>query len=125
MNYQKEIADSVRARGYRDGWTDEQFAARQVAKLVEELGELCCYIDSNYGEMRTWEKRLIDASWYSRNEFDNSDCWGNARVVEVDKVAEELADILVVVYNLADAIGVDVNEMALEKATADIDRGVR
>ena len=42
MNAQKEVAQLVAERGYRDGWTAEQFAARQVARLMEGLEELAC-----------------------------------------------------------------------------------
>ena len=37
----------------------------------------------------------------------------------------EAADMLVVLYNLADALGVDLNEMALAKSRDDVERGVR
>ena len=36
---QKMVAKAIQQRGYRQGWNDGQFAARQVAKVQEELGE--------------------------------------------------------------------------------------
>jgi len=37
---QTEIAQAVARRSYRKGWTPEQFIARQVCKLAEEVGEV-------------------------------------------------------------------------------------
>ena len=38
-NTQRAIYEAVKARGARGDWTAEQFAARCVAKLAEELGK--------------------------------------------------------------------------------------
>lgn len=36
---QYQVYAAVAARGYRDGWTPEEFVRRQFLKSVEELGE--------------------------------------------------------------------------------------
>ena len=124
MNYQQEIALLVAERGYRDGWTDEQFAARQVAKLVEEVGEL---VDWTYMiRYEEWMEHLQRAERLAARCFNDQTKgrWIHS-TVNPERAAEELADILVVVYNLADALGIDINELALEKAHADVERGTR
>lgn len=65
---QERVAASVAARGYRDGWTAEQFAARQVCKLTEELAELALSFNVG-GEPR------IDRGWY----YDLLDAGGQAK----------------------------------------------
>ena len=42
---QQDVAELVAQRGDREGWTPEQFIARQVAKLAEEVGELAQHVD--------------------------------------------------------------------------------
>jgi len=124
-NYQSEIAANVAARGYREGWTDEQYAARQVCKLGEELGELTWWV--------TWN--CIRPYWHGTAQTLRDECkidfdeteqfWANVAINSPDQAAAEAADMLVVLYNLADALGVDLNALALEKSRADVERGVR
>ena len=108
LEAQKMVADAVSARGYRDGWNADQFAARQLAKLIEETAEA--------------------SEWVHGVEiFDNSGAWD---WIEVDALArfflcEEVADIQVVLFALADALGMDVVAAAVEKSAADVERGVR
>jgi len=134
-NYQAEIVANVDARGYRvkrDGirWTDAQYAARQVAKLTEELAELSAYIhhiQAGHGGpqcVARWELELSTAAIHAESAFD-SGTWGRAHIAHAEKAADEAADMLVVLYNLADALGVDLNALALEKSRADVERGVR
>ena len=127
-NYQAEIAANVAARGYREGWTDEQYAARQVCKLGEELGELSTYIWATNGpdtqHMRRWEVKLAQLQEWARADFDLP-VWATAHIEDASAAASEAADMLVVLYNLADALGVDLNALALEKSRADVERGVR
>jgi NTP pyrophosphatase (non-canonical NTP hydrolase) len=126
-DYQHEIVSAVYRRGYRvrpDGtlWTDDQYAARQVAKLVEELGELV--VHAGPALLQRWEHMLMSASANARRHFDDMDGWESVAVGR-EAAAEELADLQVVIFNMADALGVDVLELALEKARGDIERGVR
>ena len=130
FNYQAEIVANVDARGYRvkrDGirWTDAQYAARQVCKLGEEFGELTWWV--------TWN--CIRPYWHGTAQTLRDECkidfdeteqfWANVAINSPDQAAAEAADMLVVLYNLADALGVDLNALALEKSRADVERGVR
>lgn len=130
MTVQDEVVTAVEARGYRNGWTDEQFAVRQIAKLTEELGELNRHArhlgldDRGWHQHSKWEKALGEAAQIARYAFDEGD-WSEAWMVNRNAAIEELADIQVVVFCLADALGVDVVELAREKAQEDIGRGVR
>ena len=126
-NRQSAIIAAVERRGYREGWTDEQFAARQVAKLTEELGELMGHIwqlGQANGPSR-WEDKIFWASVNAKPAFDYGK-WENAEVTDADAAISELADIIVVACCLADALGEpDIMARALEKAQNDVGRGVR
>ena len=127
MKAQDRVARAVEARGYRDGWSDEQYAARQVAKLAEELGELVYFICQRWGQAQEgpWEAHCVLAGQRARQEFDDPDAWNGAAIVDYDAAATELADIVVVAFTLADALGVDVVQAAITKAERDVNRGVR
>lgn len=120
-DYQEQIAAAVKRRGYRDGWTAEQFAARQAAKLVEEVGELVREL--RFDDRYSWTLDLESSADWARTHFDDAGHWDYCDVGE--HAARELGDVLVVVYCMADALGVDVNALALDKACADEARGVR
>jgi len=133
-NYQAEIAANVAARGYREGWTDEQYAARQVCKLGEELGEAVhqlkqCYSDdpSDLAPMPAWMGRLSTAQIRCREAFDNrgSYQWDRVFIRDRDALIGELTDMQVVLAVAGHALGVDLNALALEKSRADVERGVR
>lgn len=123
---QNRVARAVEARGYRDGWSDEQYAARQVAKLTEELAELSSHM-RQYGadQIASWEYDLESAGRDARHQFNNQHNWNWVHIRSIDGMAEELADIVVVAFTLADIQGVDISQMAVEKAEKDIKRGVR
>ena len=128
---QREIYEAVVARGYRKGWTAEQFAARQVAKLTEELGELARHIHQLGFADSPFEWSLRATANQARDAFDASS-WAKAAIESPQDAMSELADIVVVACCLAEALGEydydsagDLMEMALEKASADVERGVR
>jgi len=125
MNPQSSVANAVARRGYRNGWSNDQFAARQIAKLAEELAELAWFVrqrTKDYDRSPLYRK-IAEAGKVGRWEFDNG-YWDNVSV-NVEAAAAELADVQVVIFCLADALGVDVVQMAVDKAAADIERGVR
>jgi len=131
MNMQREIYDAVVKRGYRDGWTAEQFAARQLAKLTEELGELSRCVHMLWAFESGFEIELRSAAKQARAAFDGPG-WENAWIESPLGALDELADIVVVACCLAEALGetrpdlgVDLPELALAKAKADVIRGVR
>lgn len=126
MRSQNKVAQLTIKRGYRDGWTDNQFAARQVAKLIEEVAELADDFDFQHPDIY-W--KIQRAGEMARRAFDNKSIWSDSGVL--GHAIDELADILVVVFNLADAIGkirgkeVNIIQMAIDKASSDVKRGVR
>ena len=129
---QQQVAENTAARGYRDGWTAEQFAARQVCKLVEELAELSTNIwtGSNLEVISYWEQLICTAGEDARRHFDNVSRW-DVSSVTAETAKSELADIQVVVFNLAAALAeitgepFDVVQAAVDKSAADIERGKR
>ena len=128
MSIQSEIVEAVRSRGYLEGWTNGQLAARQVMKLVEEVGELLDYLTwhnslPNHEEIfQTWY-RSRDTAISARGAFDGGEC---GTIFSTPDTIKELADIIVVCSVLAHALGVDdMMQGALDKANADIARGVR
>jgi hypothetical protein len=133
---QQQVAAAVAARGYRKGWTTEQFAARQVAKLMEELGELAemFFLSTKCNREGNNLDNLIDgAATFAGERFDDPDDWAEARPIQgtIRFAKKELADIQVIVFTLAQALSeiegdpLDSAQAALAKAAADIGRGVR
>jgi len=64
------------------------------------------------------------ASTRAKRSFDRGN-WEHAEVTDHDAATSELADLQVVLFTLADALGVDVVELALERARGDVERGER
>jgi NTP pyrophosphatase (non-canonical NTP hydrolase) len=130
MSIQHDIVEAVRARGYLEGWTKEQLAARQVMKLIEEVKELVlCPELSDDDEL--WNNtsvinardEIAEAGKDAREAFDDGEC---GVFPSTDEARRELSDIIVVCSVLAHALGVDdMMQGALDKAQADVKRGVR
>jgi hypothetical protein len=126
---QKEIYEAVVERGYgpvEQGLTREQFAARQVAKMFEELLELAHTVtifDKPLDEMLLGYF-AIEAKKMARELFDNRLLWTKAKIDE-EEFLKELADS-VPLFNAAEALGgVYLPALCRDKATRDIKRGVR
>ena len=120
---QYDVYAAVRERGYLEGWTPEQAAARQIAKLTEELAELADAVNLNYVD-GDWLTALRTAGALARRAFDDHDRWQlatcNPWVVEA-----ELPDIMVPALVLAQVLGMDAVTAARNKAINDASRGVR
>lgn len=119
--------NAVKARGYRDGWTAEQFAARQVVKLQEELGEL-----STWFNLPFVMNCIHDAGGAAAYIFDDKETWeALAMQTAVEPALEEIADMLIVIdcliAGLEEITGeeIDMQKIVEKKAFADIERGVR
>ena len=132
MTEQRAIYDAVAQRGYRYGWTAEQFAARQVCKLSEEL----CELNAGFCLPEEYWRTLAPGSRYVfAGLFDDKAKWleepEGLEDCDIESAKDELADLQVVVMCLAEALGeicgepFDVVRAALDKATADVERGVR
>lgn len=131
---QSAVHAATVARGYTDGYTPKQFAARQTIKLIEEVEELTRTValhapeDQRY--ISTMHIFLRDAANRARSIFDERPLWqrhlSDDRIaIDTDAAAAEIADIIIVALNLAEALGVDAMAMVHQKAHADIKRGVR
>lgn len=118
------VAQAVADRGYREGWTDEQYAARQICKAVEELSELQTGI--------SWFLRLLPfvtglrlTGQYAQQDFDQPDGWDEVVGVDLEVIAAELPDVVIPLLVLADTLGIDLEQAIREKVLGDIGRGVR
>lgn len=118
---QSIVFGSVKARGYVDGYPPHVFAARQAAKLQEEVSE---YADFCKLPTRL-QTDITVAGAQARTSFDMTKVWRDTGCFDRDAACLELADIVVVALCAAEALGFDVLEGALRKAGADITRGVR
>lgn len=103
MTVQEEVYKCVVDRGYREGYSAEQFAARQLAKAVEEIHELS--INFNSGLYVTWKRLLAITAELSKEAFDNDE-WTQWQLHPLlyDLAWQELADLQVVVFCLAEAL---------------------
>ena len=127
---QEKIYNAVVARGYHEGLSEQEFAAKQVAKMQEELGELAQFVTVNLADEEPWWViEISDIANKCRKIFD---CCSWRDVSFSAQHAElELADVAVVVLLLAGTISritgqpFDVVQAAVEKAEADVERGVR
>jgi len=121
LQTQAAVYAAVSARGYTSGLSRDEFAARQVAKAFEELYEL----SKHFCLPENLAQYLQMAGVAARAMFDNQAAWRGCGVNAGDGVGDELADIQVVLYCLAESLGIDVESLAARKASEDIKRGVR
>ena len=120
MNAQEIVAANVAARGYLNGWALGQLAARQIAKLTEEIAELAKAIDADM----PWIDYLEHAGRHARLAFDDKTAWAEV-TLNVDIAEAELPDVAVPLFVLADVMRMDVGQAAIDKSVADVARGVR
>jgi hypothetical protein len=131
-NARQRIFQAVVNRGYLEGWTMEQFAARQVAKAGEELGELVTSVRGGRFMMPSacsWQYYLKAAAGWCRQAFDESDAWTWTQI-DTQVAKSELEDLYVVLSCLEAALNeidgpYDMEQAALDKALADVERGTR
>ncbi len=126
---QQAIYNAVGARGYLDGLERRQIAARNIAKLSEELAELAERIilypvasatlrDSVlFARYAAWYAAVQHAGQLARELFDLPN-WSDAEVGIKPGADAEAADAQVVLLVLAEALGVDLLATAARKAAA-------
>jgi hypothetical protein len=125
---QATIYDAVAARGYTDGYRPEELAGRQVLKSLEELCEAFEHLYplmTTNGQQDTFEDlrdSLVQVKRKARALFDGRMLVG---VWKPDEFKLELADVAIPLFVAAQALGIDLVELAVTKATADVKRGVR
>lgn len=127
---QRDVFMSTVKRGYLGRWSIVEFAVRQVAKAMEELAELSESVLVSDTRVKGLFAEMQKIGEMARAVFDDETVnWRSG--VDYDKFCEELADLQVVVFNAADAVAIAANTpyssavAAVEKARADIERGVR
>ena len=127
---QARVAAAVAQRGYRNGWTAELFMARQLVKLAEELAEAASHVALPVAAGNAIRK----SGNICRITFDDHHLWDDevgCLDENLPELRSELADLQVVLFNLAEAIQTmdgepfNIVAAALAKAEKDIDRGVR
>lgn len=126
MNEQKRIYEAIEARGYLGDWTRDELIGRHLLKLIEEASELVGAVEVP-GSATFWPwHNLWKAAERSRVLFDKGDksTWAG---LEIDQeiLKKELADCAVVLFSLAQVVGFDLLQAAVEKAERDVKRGVR
>jgi NTP pyrophosphatase (non-canonical NTP hydrolase) len=124
---QEEVYQAVKDRGYLDTeeWSRDQLIVRQVVKLIEEVGETGASVTVENEELGNPGELLCDAvnvGASAKRVFNVSKL--NKPYIWTYSLISELADIQVVVFVLAELLGVDIVELARGKACADVDRGV-
>jgi hypothetical protein len=122
---QYQVMAAVTARGYREGWSDAQFMARQACKVVAELGELAARFVFPLGSW-TFLRWVEQAAREARGAFDMTDVPEEAWEATVrGDLAAALAGVLIPLLCLAEAAGVDALEAARVQALADVGSGRR
>ena len=124
---QRGIVGAVAARGYLDGYTLDQRIARQLVKQLEETCEaIQAVIDDNpSGHLATLIIHAYRVGRQARAVFDIPSLFDGV-MVDVPLLIAELPDMVVPLAVLADAAGVpDMMAAGLDKAQADVARGVR
>lgn len=127
MTTQSRIYDAVRQRGYVDTWARQELAVRQLLKRAEELSEQAelCYMPAAQVPYFSFVLLLGRAAKYARQIFDDPISCRGAEIISPEEFVTEAADQLVTLAVEAEALGVDYGAMALAKAEADVERGVR
>jgi len=125
---QERIVQAVALRGYLNGWTDDESALRQLVKLLEEVGEAFAAISmpSIDGDLLLLVMDAIDLGERARKLFTERPDLFRGATVNTAMLAHELADLVVPLGVLADALAVDdMMAEGVKKAEADAARGVR
>jgi NTP pyrophosphatase (non-canonical NTP hydrolase) len=123
---QERIYKAIEARGYVGDWTRDELIGRHLLKLIEEMGETAATIAVPGADIFWPWKKLSLAAERSRVLFDHGDkrTWEGIEI-DMDALKREMADCAVVLFSLAQVVGIDLVAVAMEKATADVSRGVR
>lgn len=128
-SWQQQIYERTTQRGYVTGWTDHQFAARQVVKAVEELAELVDCVEFAPVQFQLFVDLMHHVGATARRLFDDKHVWQHVYVKP--GAGSEACDVAVTLANFAAAYErisgqrFDVLEGALMKAKGDVKRGVR
>ncbi len=122
---QAAVYAAVEARGYVDGWLPKEFAARQVAKLAEELGELCGQLRLPHCPLAFGLFSEIEGAGIAGRMYFDGDNWESAHFVDDEAARHELTDCAVVILAAAAAMGFDVVANAVRISQENVARGKR
>jgi NTP pyrophosphatase (non-canonical NTP hydrolase) len=121
---QRGIVAAVADRGYLEGYTIDQRIARQLVKLFEELCEALQAVNADDTDLHLFIQHANSQGKWARAIFDVPSLFSDV-MVDVPTLLDELPDLVVPLAVLADAVGMDMMLAGLEKAQADVARGVR
>ena len=125
---QRGIVGAVAARGYLDSYTLDQRIARQLVKQLEETCEAIQAIEANDTGLYGLAQLVGNAAAvmrHARAVFDVPSLFDDVSL-DMLMLIRELPDMVVPLAVLADAVGVpDMMAAGLDKAQADVARGVR
>jgi len=136
-NVQQQVMDAVVACGYRGDWSASEFLALQMLKLIEELAEALRHFKPSpipipWSGRYAWGLSFDSLARACREVFDQAgpEYWKGLILEHPGKLRDELADMQVVLFCAAAALGeiigpFDLVELALEKARSDVEQGVR
>ena len=128
---QQSIYDLVEARGYLEGWTSAQVVARQALFSLQEAIEFVQAIPWDCKEMGQLEPVLTDLKAATKALLKNKPFWGDGVTTapflpigdRLNQIVEEMADTVIPCFVAAETLGVDLVEVAHEKAARDVARG--
>lgn len=90
----------------RKGWGEDQFAARQIAKMAEELADLAGYIHSTDEPRLGWEVDLKFAASVAREDLDNDKVWENASIEAPYDAVDKLVNIVRMAICIAEVLDI-------------------
>lgn len=124
---QRDIVAAVADRGYLDGYSLDQRISRQLVKELEEVCEAMQAIMPalEEGRLPALVLQAFRLGQAARDVFDTPLLFDDVSV-NSELLIKELPDLVVPLAVLADCLGQpDMMEAGLDKALADVARGVR
>lgn len=123
--YQQAIVEAVGQRGYFDGYTEDQLAARQLVKMLEELCEALQAVNAEDVDLHLLIQQTASLGKWARAVFDVPSLFDDV-LVDFGALGAEFCDLVVPLAVLADVLEVpDMMAAGYRKAQADVARGVR
>ena len=122
---QVAIVEAVAQRGYLDGYTDDQLAARQLVKMLEELCEALQAANADDVDLHLLIQQAASLGKWARVVFDVPSLFADV-TVNFGELGAEFCDLVVPLAVLADVLDIpDMVQAGYRKALADVGRGVR
>lgn len=121
MTNQQEIYNAVALRGYSPNGlnlTPQQYAVRQMAKVAEEA------IEALQAANFPGVEELPQLERDFKSLFDDIRLWRDCEV-DAARLLRELPDVAIPTFTAAQALGTDLGQLSINKASSDIKRGLR